>query len=374
MKKPISIISPFMFWIFFITIGTFSASPAMGDQMPAGLKPINLIFATYDRNTSDPGVATTQFMNNITKRTNGLVKFRAYYSAAMGGAQEVFPSITSGMVQIGYSRTMYYPGKFQLATIDELPFTGYLMDARQKAYMQLIEEFPELRQEFSKQKLKFLSPLQSSAPALASKKDMMTLNDWKNVKIRAGGTGAILVKAWGGVPVSIATANIYEAISRGTVDGAFGFPPGTMVAFGLHEVSKYFIDTGTGALGMLSLVMNQDAYDKLPPAVRKIFDEEAAALGQIYPEVRMNGMRRMIPKAIAAGCEIVSMPNTEQAKMVEVGKGQMHEKWVKSLSEKGYDEEMLRKMLARLLVRYDQNAKGSQFTDFWALYEKEFKK
>lgn len=347
---------------------------ALADEMPADMKPINLIFATYDAKTADGGVAVQRFMDNITKRTNGNVKFRAYFSAAMGGAKEIFPSISSGMVHLGYSRTMYYPGKFHLATIDELPFTGYQMDARQKAYLKLVEEFPELKAEFEKQNMKFLSPLQSNAPALASKKHITTVEGWKGEKIRGGGTGAILIKAWGGVPVSLATANIYEAIARGTVVGAFGFPPATMIAYGLHEVSDYFLDPGTGALGMLSFVMNKKAYEKLPPVVQKIFDEESAALAKTYPEVRMEGMRKKIPMALKAGAKIEKMPAATQTQLVKLGKAEMHENWIKGLVKKGYDEQQLRTMLESLLKFYDEFAPQSEFMDFWDLYEAEFKK
>jgi TRAP-type transport system periplasmic protein len=356
--------------VFFIVHGF----AVYADEMPKDMKPIKLIFSTYDAQTADGGVAVERFMDRITKRTNGLVTFRAYFSSAMGKAQEIFPSVSSGMVQLGYSRTMYYPGKFHLATIDELPFTGYQMDARQKAYMQLVSEFPSLKEEFAKQNLKLLTPLQSNSAALASKKLIMKLEDFKGNKIRSGGTSAILVKDWGGVPVSIATANIYEALERGTVDGVFGFPPQTMVAYGLHQVAKYFLDTGIGALGMLSFVINLDTYNKFPPVVKKIFDEEARTIGEEYPEIRMEGMRRAIPKVLAAGDEIITMPEETRNKLAELGKKDLHEAWVKDLVAKGYDEALLRKMLSRMMELYDQFAARSSFKDFWALYEAEFKK
>ena len=147
-----------------------------------------------------------------------------------------------------------------------------------------------------------------------------------------------------------------------------------MIAYGLHEVADYFLDPGTGALGMLSFVMHKKTYEDLPPAVQKIFDEEAAALAKTYPEVRMEGMRKKIPIALKAGAKIEKMPAATQAELVTLGKAEMHENWVKGLVEKGYDEQQLRTMLESLLKFYDEFAPQSEFMDFWDLYEKEFKK
>ena len=352
----------------------FGASLALADDLPKDLKPISLIYTTYDAQTSDPSMAVLSFEEAITKRTNGLVTFRNYFSSAMGSNEEIFPSVASGLAQLATSRTMYHTGKFKLATIDELPFTGYQMDARQKAYAQLIEEFPDLKAEYTKMGLKLLTPLQSNSTALSSKKEVNVLKDFAGLKLRAGGSGAILIKAWGGVPVNLPTASIFEAIDRGTVDGAFGMPAQTMIAYGLHDVAKNFIDTGTGALGMVSFAMNQKTYDGFPPAIKKIFDEEMAAMIKKYPEIRMDGIRRTIPKALASGVKIYAMAPEEQKKLVDIGRGELHETWVKDQIKNGYNEAMVRKMLARMLELYAQYEKESTFKDFWAIYDAEFKK
>jgi len=371
MKKNAFVIVLTLLATFFV-LGVIGIVSVQAQQID--MKPVKLIFASYDRITSDSSMAAKSFMARVTERTNGLVTFRPYFSGAMGGPREIFPSVSSGMVHVGISRTAYYPGKFALASIDELPFTGYQMDARQKAYLRLLDEFPELEQEFSKQNLKYLGPLQSNAPSLFSKEQIMQPGDFKGLKIRGTGTSEILLKAWGGTPVNINIGDLYDSISRGTVVGAFGFPPQTGVAFALHEVCKYFIDTGTGALGLLSLVMNQDTYNKLPASVQKIFDEEGKAVSEKYPEIRTGGIRKSIPKALAAGVEIVSMPEETQKRLAELGRADLHEKWVKAMAGKGIEEATARKLLARMMELYDQYAPQSTFKDFWALYETEFKK
>ena len=349
----------------------FQFSPAQAQQSDA--KPIQLIFATYDRQTSDSSVAAQVFMKNITERTKGLVTFRAYYSGAMGSPKEIFPSAASGTIQIGISRTLYSP-KFRLTTIDELPYTGYKMDARERAYVQLMEEFPEIKSEFTKANLKFMVPFQSNAPALYSKKRITQPDDFRGVRIRAGGSGAVLVKAWGGTPVNLEIGDVYEAISRGTVEGAFGFPPQTGVSYSLQDICKYLIDTGTGALGMQTMVMNLDAYNKLPASIKTIFDEEAAALIVKYPEIRMDGMRKSIPKVMAAGVEIMVMPEASQDRLAELAKAVVHEDWVKDMVSKGYPEATARKMIERMTTLYKQYALNSSFKEFWDLYQSEFKK
>ena len=46
-----------------------------------------------------------------------------------------------------------------------------------------------------------------------------------------------------------------------------------MVVYGWHEVSQYFVQTGSGLVAVLIDAMNPDRYNKLPPDIKKVFGE-----------------------------------------------------------------------------------------------------
>lgn len=101
-------------------------------------------------------------------------------------------------------------------------------------------------------------------------------------------TAAQFVTMLGGAPISLPLPDLYEGLQRGTVDGTViawtAFQP-----YRLAEVTSYHYETQLGAsTGMV--FMAKKRYDALPPAARKILDEnsgEAASrtLGQAWDEV-----------------------------------------------------------------------------------------
>ena len=167
--------------------------------------------------------------------------------------------------------------------------------------------------------------------------------------------------------------DIYESVSRGILNGAFGFPPQVGAVYALQEVCKYFYDTGTGAYGMLSFVMNLKKYEKLQPELRKILGEEGIRMAGRYPQIRMEGMRKQIPRVLKAGAQIVPLPEETQKELAALAR-KVQEKWVADLAKKGYPETQTRKLWSRMDELYEKFEPQSTFKDFWELYETEFKK
>ena len=74
---------------------------------------------------------------------------------------------------------------------------------------------------------------------------------------------SLILAGLGGEPLTIAFAEVYTALERGTLDAAItGTKPGAMSA--LFEVSKYLV----GPIGLrphVALAINKTAWNKLPP-------------------------------------------------------------------------------------------------------------
>ncbi|HEY3917210.1 MAG TPA: TRAP transporter substrate-binding protein [Stellaceae bacterium] len=101
-------------------------------------------------------------------------------------------------------------------------------------------------------------------------------------------TAAQFVGLLGGSPNSLPLPDLYEGLQRGTVDGTViawtAFQP-----YKLDEVTTYHYETQLGAsAGMV--FMARKRYDALPPAARKLLDEnsgevESRVLGRAWDEV-----------------------------------------------------------------------------------------
>ena len=96
-----------------------------------------------------------------------------------------------------------------------------------------------------------------------------------------------MLEMLGAVPVGMPVPQVYEALARGVVKGAW-VPWTIMRPFRLHEVTRYHTEVALGCTPFL-LTMNKARYDGLPADVRRILNDTtgmalARRLGRIWQE------------------------------------------------------------------------------------------
>jgi TRAP-type mannitol/chloroaromatic compound transport system substrate-binding protein len=103
--------------------------------------------------------------------------------------------------------------------------------------------------------------------------------DFKGVKMRqCGRVQAQILKDLGGAAIFMPGAEIYLALSRGTIDAGEFSVPECDWSMGFHEVTKYWVLPGWHQPGPVSGVMiNKKAHDKLPDRIKFLFKEAAMA-------------------------------------------------------------------------------------------------
>ena len=315
------------------------------------------------------------FMEQVSKRTNGGITWREYYAGALGGAYDVLYLGAKGTADVVVYFPGYYPGIFRLSRVGELPYTGEKMDARIKAYLDLTEELPQIRNEFAETNLKMIAPLFSNLPALAmSEKRIDKLADFKGVKIGSVGHTLQLLEQWEAVPVEVSYGEVYESTATGVVEGTWGTPLSSIVIIGVHELSKYFIDVGTGPAAAGYAAINLDTYNKLPSEWQQIIDEESAAIIPTYTELRMDGIRRGIKTVVeAGGTEIYALPDALKAELKEIAAQAVFDTWVGEMTDAGIAKSVAERALSRYMELYEQYASDATFKGFPEIYETEFK-
>ena len=97
-----------------------------------------------------------------------------------------------------------------------------------------------------------------------------------------------MLETLGAVPVGMPVPQVYEALARGVVKGAWVPWDHHAGRFRLHEVTRYHTEAALGCTPFL-LTMNKARYDGLPADVRRILDdttgmELARRLGRIWQQ------------------------------------------------------------------------------------------
>jgi TRAP-type C4-dicarboxylate transport system substrate-binding protein len=165
-----------------------------------------------------------------------------------------------------------------------------------------------------------------------------TLGDFKGLKLRASSrTIARTIESLGATPVSMPPAQMTEAISKGVVDGAMAtwevVPPTK-----LDEVTRFHSagEQGQPAFGytVLSMLMNQRKYDRMPDDLKEILDRNSGKalsmrFGKAWDEPIMKARESSADSIVAIA------PSDYQA--MQQATAAVPEQWAEDVTGKGLD-------------------------------------
>ena len=268
------------------------------------------------------------------KISGGKFEIKVAYGAALGPEKQTPEAIKSGGYEGGQMCVGYYPNKFPLLSVMELPFlTPRRTGDHAKVYAAVINHPLIVKEMADRWNIKYFAPVFLPPYEFMGNKRIASANDMKGVKMRISGLNAKALQVFGAVPTMVTAPEGYTALDRGTID-SFGFP--YTYAFGaykLYEVSK-FVTEGMAMSGFMCFQgVSLTAWNKLP-------DNLKAAL----PEAQQLGSAAMFKAFKAADekwrpifkerVEIVSFPPEERAKLA-AGANEIWEAWVKEQEAAG---------------------------------------
>jgi TRAP-type C4-dicarboxylate transport system substrate-binding protein len=216
------------------------------------------------------------FMELVTKATNGEVTFQHFPSEQLGKAKDMAQLTTAGVADIAYVVPSYSSDKYPLTAVSELPGIFQTQCQGSLAFYKLSHNGGIL--ETKEFKPNGLHPLVTIAlPAyqilLSNSRQIAKASDLDGLKIRtAGGAMDLMMRAIKGVPVRMAAPEIYESMTRGTLDG---------VVLSYQSAASYdlgkLLKSGTSGMNfgtaMITYSIGETKWKSLPENVRKVLTE-----------------------------------------------------------------------------------------------------
>jgi TRAP-type C4-dicarboxylate transport system substrate-binding protein len=321
-----------------------------GHHLPASsAKAINLKVANFFPPPAFQSKVLEEFCRDLEKRTGGAVKVDYYAGGSLLKSTAMFDGVKNGIADIGYSHVYYTAGRMPVTEAGGLPLgfpTGWVAS---QVYNDFYQEFKP--KEFDAVKVLWMNASPCTAIATA-KKPIRKLADLKGLSIRAPGMAGEVIKALGGTPAPTPMMEVYDAISKGVIDGeTSNFE--TLFAFKFAEVVKY-----TTSVWQINnpypfyLVMNKNSYQKLPPDIKPIFDKLVGEYKERY--ILMWNAIDFVGKAfgLSKGVEIIELPPSEltvwQTAVIPV-----IDNYVKRMVGKGFSETEVRSWVKFLRERSD---------------------
>ena len=278
--------------------------------------------------TLDPWKLFAEWAQAVEKRTNGRVQFELTSLPELGfGGAETIRVLKTGVVDVAEVYGGYVAGELPMVEILELPGIFPDPETAKKA----VRAWKPIEAKILDEKANAVLLAMALYPdqAFFSKRPLRTLEDFKGLKVRVHSVAlASLVAGLGGVPLTVAFAEVYTALERGTLDAGI---TGTKPGFGLrwYEVSKYLV----GPISMrphVALSINKATWRRLPPDIQKIMKEEAERVVEARAFTAIEEWNQEgITKSVEKGMEHLPFSPEIRAAIKEIVRTKVIPDWVK---------------------------------------------
>jgi len=289
-----------------------------------------------------------EFIKDLEARSGGQLKIRYFPAGTLVTAPKIYDGVAEGIADIGFSNIGYTYGRFRMTEALDLPLGFPNAWVANRVANDFFRQFKPKEWD----KIHMLSMHTSPANVvLSATKPVYKMEDLKGMTLRGLGLIAEVVSALGGTPRSIPMPEAYEAVQKKVIDGLM-IPMETLRAFRLAEVTKYATECWQiGQVYTFYLIMNRDTWNKLPPALQKVFNEYPfeEKLATMWNEVDIDGKQLGIEK----GLKFIELPSEEIKKWKDAVEPIL-DKYVKSMVAAGYPEKETRELInfARMKTEY----------------------
>jgi TRAP-type C4-dicarboxylate transport system substrate-binding protein len=312
----------------------------------------------WNHNLFGPPRAVTAGMEAMAefykKESNGTFEIKLSYGSALGPEKQIPEGIKSGGYEGGMLCAGYYPNKFPLLMVMELPFLPpRSLDDNAKVNETVLNHPLIVKEMAERWNIKYLGPTFLPAYEFMGNKRIASVADMKGVKMRISGLNAQSLQAFGAVPTMVTAPEGYTALERGTID-SFGFPYAyTFGAYKMYEVAKY-VTEGMAMSGFLCFQgVSLTAWNKLPDSLKAKLPQAQELANKALFKAYADADTKWIP-IFKQKLEVTPFPPAERAKLVAAS-GAIWEGWVKEQEAAGRPGREIMNFVKAEVAKYTSN-------------------
>ena len=279
------------------------------------------------------------FAKEVEKRTNGEVKIKIFWSGALGKAKENLGLLQQGAVDMAAMSPGYFPAEMPFyaapnsipMTMDEVPHATALMK-------RLMTEVPIYQAETKRNGIRAVFFHHLNPYKLVCKNAVTTVDGMKGKKMRTWGKDMPrMVQAAGGTPVTLSLPEIYEGLSRGSVDCA-PFAVDLVINYKIYEVAKHISDITLWLGPSTGIWISQSAWAKLTPAQQDIITKTGLEAAERDRDAVLAAGKAAIGKLKAKGVSFHDFPDAEKAKW-RAANPNFFADFIKDMDKKGWGDD-----------------------------------
>ena len=278
-------------------------------------------------------------MPEVDRRLAETGRYEIDWNRAFGGTVAktggVLEALQYGLADIGIITSPFHPDKIPFYNISYVtPLVTADIGLVARTVDELVERYPQLRQEWSDYNQVFLT----AAGAIDTYQVLMnepieTLDDFRGKKICGVGLNLRYVQGLGSAAVSSNLGDFYNNIATGLTEGTVAWAEAA-VAYKLYEVAPYMIDVRLGAVTSKVISVNERSWARLPEEVRQVLRETAVDYRDELARETDRRARSSREEFVAQGGTIQPLTD-EQRRVWAESLPNMAGEWADDLEERG---------------------------------------
>ncbi len=234
---------------------------------------ITIKFSHNQPTTSPEHVGAEKFKEVLEAESNGKYKVDIYPAGQMGSLREQVEGVQIGSINISMQPSAVISPFVDDVKVCDLP---YIWSSDREANYKVLdgEVGRELLDRLDASGFHGLGYWFGGYKLFTTKdKEIHKPSDFTGVKMRVMEAPILIsqYKAWGGNPISLPYAELYNGLQQGIVDGQEN-PLQTIYLNNFHEVQKNIIQSYHGVM-MYMMITNKGWWDGLSPEDQKIFED-----------------------------------------------------------------------------------------------------
>jgi TRAP-type transport system periplasmic protein len=214
----------------------------------------------------------------ITKRTNGALKFKMFWAEALLKRPDALRSIGQGVADCGTAMGAFTEKMTPHLGATALPGAGDDIWAIQRASYDMWGNNPRVVADLDKINVVATIGFNPGTPIYIFKKPVTKATDMRGLRVRmTNATAAKMAAQLGIVPVTVNLFDIYDSMDKGVIDGCYATMQ-WLYDLKWYEVGKHVtLPKGSGFAFDISNFFNKDVWKSLTPGeqgvIKKVADE-----------------------------------------------------------------------------------------------------
>ena len=272
-----------------------------------------------------------EFVKDVDGRTNGTLKITIHSNQSLIRHEDMMDALRRGIVPIGEIMLSRFDKLNPVYGADAVPFLASGYDAAWKLYQ---AQKPVLQKIFDREKLILMFSAPWPPQGFYSTKQINAVEDIKGLKFRTYDKASeSLARALGATPVTIADADLPNALASGEADIVMIAPSTGAVAFAAGDAPVLYYDVQAWLPRDVVLV-NKDHFGGLSDGERRALTEASGTAEGRGWDLSKAAAKAQLDALAKAGVKVVQPSDALKQGLADIGRA-LTEEWLRAAGQDG---------------------------------------